>query len=95
MEKNKEAKKTYSYKSRKDKIRLRIVDDTDVQKGHPKNSKLLDGMDSICASKGSEAMKRAEYYNQFDYKSTDPEGMYTGVPTKTFGEVPVQDVDDL
>ncbi|MGN1121821.1 MAG: hypothetical protein ACI4RV_05595 [Eubacteriales bacterium] len=71
--------KSYSYKSRKERIRLRIID----------------GMDSICASKGPEAQSRAQYYDTYDYKKTDPEGSYTGVPTHQFGQVPVQDADDL
>lgn len=80
MNKNKDKNaKTYSYKTRKEKIRLTI----------------LDSMDSICKSKGEEAVRRAEYYNSYDLKATDPQGMYTGVPAGGFGEVPVQDVDDL
>lgn len=74
-----EKKKTYSYKTRYDKIRLKIID----------------GMDSICKLKGPEAMNRAEYYDLYNFKATDPEGSYTGVPAKEFGEVPVQDADDL
>jgi hypothetical protein len=89
MDKNKETKnKTYSYKTRKEKIRLRIIDT-------PEDSPVLDGMDSICKSKGEEAVKRADYYDSYDWSATDPEGSYTGIPTDTFGEVPVQDVDDL
>ena len=48
MNKNKDKNaKTYSYKTRKEKIKLTI----------------LDSMDSICKSKGEEAERRAEYYN--------------------------------
>lgn len=68
-----------SYKTRREKIRLKIID----------------GMDSICASKGEEALRKAEYYDSYDFKATDPEGSYTGIPAKEFGKVPVQDVDDL
>ncbi len=71
--------KSYSYKTRQQKIKLKI----------------LDGMDSICESKGPEAQRRAEYYNSYNLKATDPEGSYTGIPAKEFGSVPVQDVDDL
>ena len=52
-------------------------------------------MDSICKLKGPEAENRAKYYDSYDLKATDPGGSYTGVPTKQFGKVPVQDVDDL
>lgn len=76
---NKKAGKSYSYKTRQQKIKLKI----------------LDGMDSICKSKGPEAERRAEYYNSYNLKATDPEGSYTGIPTSPFGEVPVQDADDL
>lgn len=86
--------KTYSYKKRTDKIQLKIIDGNDDRKT-PENSTMLCGMDSICRSKGAEAVKKAEYYNSYDFKATDPEGSYTGIPTRQFGEVPVQDVDDL
>lgn len=99
---NREKKKTYSYKTRKDRIRLRIVDGPEEKQMFDDNRqmldgnhKILDGMDSICKSKGEEAVRRAEYYNSYDLKATDPQGMYTGIPINTFGEVPVQDVDDL
>ena len=89
MNRNKETKnKTYSYKTRKEKIRLRIIDGSE-------GKQMLDGMDSICRAKGKEAVKRANYYDSYNLSATDPEGMYTGVPADTFGEVPVQDVDDL
>ena len=74
-----EKRKTYSYKTRCDKIRLRIID----------------GMDAICESKGKEAMNRAKYYDSYNLKATDPVGSYTGFPAKEFGVVPVQDADDL
>ena len=77
--KNENKSKAYSYKSRKEKVKLRI----------------LDSMDAICESKGPEAQRRAEYYNSYDLKATDPEGSYTGIPAKPFGSVPVQDADDL
>lgn len=87
MDKNKDKNaKTYSYKTRKEKIKLTILDG---------NKPILDGMDSICKAKGEDAVRRAEYYNSYDLKATDPQGMYTGIPAKEFGEVPVQDVDDL
>ena len=102
MDKNKDAKKTYSYKTRKDKIRLRIVDTPEEkqklsEKGQmlDGNHQILDGMDSICKAKGREAVERAEYYNSYNLSATDPQGMYTGVPINTFGEEPVQDADDL
>lgn len=79
FQQNGEKGKTYSYKTRQEKIKLRIID----------------GMDSICKLKGPEAENRAKYYDSYDFKATDPGGSYTGVPTKQFGEVPVQDVDDL
>ena len=60
-----------------------------------KNHKIIDGMDSICEVKGPEAKRRSQYYNSFDYKMTDPQGSYTGVPTQEFGYEPVQDADDL
>lgn len=71
--------KTYSYKTKTRRVRLKIID----------------GMDSICAHKGSEAQNRAKYYDSFDLKKTDPDGSYTGVPTEPFGSEPVQDADDL
>lgn len=71
--------KSYSYKTRQQKIKLKI----------------LDSMDAICKSKGPEAEKRAEYYNSYNLKATDPEGSYTGIPANPFGDVPVQDADDL
>ncbi len=71
--------KRYSYKARKDTIRLNI----------------LDGMDSICESKGENYKRRAAYYDEYDFDMTDPEGSYTGVPTSPFGKVPIQDADDL
>ena len=87
MNKNKDKNaKTYSYKTRKEKIKLTIFDG---------NKPILDSMDSICKSKGEEAVRRAEYYNSYDLKATDPQGMDTGVPAGGFGDVPVQDVDDL
>ena len=52
-------------------------------------------MDAICESKGKEAVNRAKYYDSYNLKATDPEGSYTGIPAKEFGEVPVQDADDL
>lgn len=78
-EKGSHEPKTYSYKSRKERIRLKIID----------------GMDSICESKGPEAQSRAQYYDSYDYKMTDPGGSYTGVPAHELGAVPVQDADDL
>ena len=78
--------KTYSYTSRKEKIRLKIVDS---------KKPYLDGMESICNAKGESAVKKKEYYDKYDFTATDPEGSYTGVPEKLFGGVPVQDVDDL
>ncbi len=94
MNKNKDKNaKTYSYKTRKEKIKLTILDDNKpILDG---NHQMLDSMDSICKSKGEEAVRRNEYYNSYDLKATDPQGMYTGIPAKEFGEVPVQDVDDL
>ena len=84
---NKDTKnKTYSYTSRKEKIRLKIVDS---------EKQMLDGMDSICSSKGEEAKAKARYYDKYDFAATDPEGSYTGIPTEEFGKVPFQDVDDL
>ena len=71
--------KSYSYKTRQQKIKLKI----------------LDGMDSICKAKGPEAVRRAEYYNSYNLKATDPEGSYTGIPADPFGGKPVQDADDL
>lgn len=94
MNKNKDKNaKTYSYKTRKEKIKLTILDDNkQILDG---KCQMLDGMDSICKSKGKEAERRAEYYNSYDLKATDPQGSYTGVPAGEFGKVPVQDVDDL
>lgn len=87
--------KTYSYKTRTDKIQLRIIDGIDDAKT-PENSKnMLCGMESICRSKGKDAVKKAAYYDSYNFKATDPEGSYTGIPTSQFGDVPVQDVDDL
>lgn len=87
--------KTYSYKTRTDKIQLRIIDGIDEDKVQQGGKNMLCGMDSICRSKGAEAVKKAAYYDSYDFKATDPEGSYTGIPTSQFGEVPVQDVDDL
>ena len=70
---------TYSYRTKTNRIKLRI----------------LDGMDSICEKKGSEAQNKAIYYDSYDVKKTDPDGSYTGVPTEPFGSEPVQDADDL
>lgn len=70
---------TYSYRTKTNRIKLRI----------------LDGMDSICEKKGSEAQNKAKYYDSYDVKKTDPDGSYTGVPTEPFGGEPVQDADDL
>ena len=70
---------TYSYRTKTNRIKLRIID----------------GMDSICEKKGSEAQNKAKYYDSYDVKKTDPDGSYTGVPTEPFGSEPVQDADDL
>ncbi len=87
--------KTYSYKTRTDRIQLKIIDGNDEKKNPESGKEMLCGMESICRSKGAEAVKKAEYYDSYDFKATDPEGSYTGIPTSQFGEVPVQDVDDL
>lgn len=76
---NSRDKKTYSYKTRKEKIRI----------------KLIDGMDSICKSKGAEAENRAKYYDSYDFGATNPDGSYTGVTDSVFDPEPVQDADDL
>ena len=71
--------KTYSYKTRRERVRLRIIA----------------GMESICEQKGKKATERAQYYDGYDFQKTDPQGSYTGVPTDNVGTVPVQDADDL
>lgn len=71
--------KSYSYKTRREKIRL----------------KLIDGMDSICDSKDPQAVEKAKYYNSFGLSKTDPLGSYTGVPSEDSDTRPVQDADDL
>lgn len=92
---NSNKNKTYSYKTRTDKIQLRIIDGIDEDKVQQGRENMLCGMDSICRSKGKDAVNKARYYDSYDFKATDPEGSYTGIPTSQFGEVPVQDVDDL
>lgn len=78
MDEEKNEKK-YSYRTRTDKIRLRVID----------------GMDSICKAKGAEAVARARYYDSYDFGSTNPDGSYTGVTNEVFDGEPVQDADDL
>lgn len=95
---NDNSKRTYSYKTRKDKVKIIIVDDDQNHKNGQDSGDtvhMLDGMDSICRSIGERAVNRSRYYDNYDFKSTDPQGSYTGIPINNFGERPVQDVDDL
>ena len=65
------------------------------QDGKKSVLKLIDGMDSICDSKGPQAVEKAKYYNSFGLSKTDPLGSYTGVPSEDSDTRPVQDADDL
>lgn len=76
---NKNHGKAYSYKTRKDRIRLRIID----------------SMDSICKAKGKDSQSKAKYYDTYDFSKTDPQGSYTGITNDNDYQVPVQDADDL
>lgn len=78
-EQNERKPKSYSYKTRTDHVRLRIID----------------GLDSICEMKGPEAVAKQRYYDSYDFSKTDPEGSYTGIPNEVFDGKPVQDADDL